>query len=78
MRCIITVVIIKKATVSESQNVKDSSHANNYLRKIKINLRTKVEIYTVTCSNADVVCYSAIGRTELNERNSVSLIVDTS
>ena len=30
---ITTVVIIKKATVSKSQNVKDSSHANNYLRQ---------------------------------------------
>ena len=30
MQCIITVLIIKKATVSKSQNVKDSSHANKY------------------------------------------------
>jgi len=33
MQCIITVLIVKKATVSKSQNVKDSSHANKYLRK---------------------------------------------
>ena len=30
-----TVLIIKNATVSKSQNVKDSSHGNEYLRKIK-------------------------------------------
>jgi len=44
MRCITTVVRIKKATVSNSQNVTDSSRGNKYLLKMKINLRTKVEI----------------------------------
>ena len=58
------------------QNVKDRSHANKCLRKIKINLRTKVEICISTYSNADVVCYSATWRMELNESNSVRLIVD--
>jgi len=33
MQCITTVLIIENATVSKSQNVKDSSHANKYLRK---------------------------------------------
>ena len=58
-------------------NVKDSSNANKYLRKIKIglNLRTKVDICISTYSNADVVCYSAISRTEFND---VSLIADKS
>jgi len=51
--------LIKKATVPKSQNVKDSSHGNKYLRKIEINLGTKVEICISTYSNADVVCYSA-------------------
>jgi len=32
---LITILIIKKATVSNSQNVKDSSHANKYLKKNK-------------------------------------------
>jgi len=61
MQCITTVLIIKKATVSKShsQNVKDSSDGNKYLRKIKINLRTKVEICIATYLNADVVCYTA-------------------
>ena len=43
-------VIIKTATVSNSQNVKDSSHANKYLRNIKINLQAKVEICISTYS----------------------------
>jgi len=76
MQCTTKALIIKKATVSKSQNVKDSSHGNKYLRKIKINLRTKVEICISTYSNADAVCYSATWRTELNERNSVRKIVD--
>ena len=42
--CVIAVLIIKNATVSRSQSVKDRSRANNYLRKIKVNLRTKVEL----------------------------------
>jgi len=134
MRFIATVLIIIKATVSESQNVKDThpfnspfsgttrvsryqkaktsldfteatdsewqwhqqghmqvcislqtdnhtsipplsfyrcgSHANKYQRKIKINLRTKVEICLSAYSNADAICYSATLRMELNERNS--------
>ena len=73
MRCIITVLIMKKGHVSNSQNVKDSLHGNKRLRKIIINLRIKVEICISTHSNADIVCYRA---TELNERNSVRLIVD--
>jgi len=75
MQCSATVLIVKKATVSNSQNVKDSSHGNRYLRKIKINFQTKVEICTSTYSNADVVCYSATWQTELNN---VLLIVDRS
>jgi len=46
-----TVLIIKKATVSNSQNVKDSSHGNKSLRKIKINLGTEVEICISTFGN---------------------------
>jgi len=42
------------------------SYANEYRRKIKINLRTKVEIFISTYTNAVVVCYSATWRTELN------------
>ena len=61
-----------------SQNVKDSSYGNKYLQKIKINLRTEVEICISTYSNADVVCYSAIWRMELKEHNSVCQIVDRS
>jgi len=61
--------------VSKSQNVKDSSRADKYLRKIKIDLRTKVEICISTYSNADVACYSATWRTELND---VHQIVDES
>ena len=67
MQCITAVLIIKVATVSKSQNVKDSSHANKYLRKIKINPWTKVEICISTYSNAGILCYSATCRTELNE-----------
>jgi len=40
--CVTTVLIIKKATVSKSQKVKDRS--NKYVRKIKVNLGTKVGI----------------------------------
>ena len=39
--CVATVtlvLIIKKDAVSKSQNVKDGSHANKYLRKNKVNL----------------------------------------
>jgi len=36
--CVTTVLIIRNATVSKSQNVKDRSHANKYLRKSKVNL----------------------------------------
>jgi len=45
--------------------------ANKYLRKIKIDLQTKVEICisTYSISNVDVVCYSATWWTKLNERN---------
>jgi len=57
MRCIATALIIKKATVSDSKYVKDSSHANKYLRKIKINLQTKVEISISTFSNADIATW---------------------
>ena len=64
--------------MSKSQNVKDTSHANKYLRKIKINLRTKVEICISAYSNADAVCYSSSWQMEVNERNSVHLIVDRS
>ena len=53
--CAKTVFIINKATVSKSQNVKDRSHANKYLRNIKVNLRTKVGICISTYSNAHVV-----------------------
>jgi len=66
----------QKVYVSKSQNMKDSSHANKYLRKIEINLQTKVEICISTYSKADVVCYSSSWRMELHERNSVRLIVD--
>jgi len=52
-------------TVSKSQNVKDRSRANKYLRKIKVNLQTKADICTSTNSNADVVCYRTTWRTEL-------------
>ena len=69
---------IQKDHCVKVKNVKDSSHGNKYLRKIKLNLRTKVEICISTYVNADVVCYSATWRTELNERNSVRLIVDRS
>ena len=58
--------------------MKDSSHANKYLRKIKINLQTTVKISISTYSNADVICYSATWQTELNKRSSVCLIVDRS
>jgi len=58
--------LIIKATVSNSQNVKESSYANKSLRKIKINLRPKVEICISTYSNADVVCYSANWRTSFH------------
>ena len=48
-----TVLTIKNATVSKSQNVKDRSHANKYLRKVKVNLQTEVEICISTYLNAD-------------------------
>jgi len=65
--CVTAVLIIKNATVSKSQNVKDW-RANKYPRKIKVNLRTKVGICISTYLNADVVCYiTATWRTELNE-----------
>ena len=68
MRCVTTVLTIKKATVSNSQNVKDSSHANKNLRKIKINLGTKVGICISSYSNTDARCYSvATWQTELND-----------
>jgi len=76
MRCTTIVLIIIKATVSKSQNVKDSSKANKYLKKI--NLRSKVEMCISTYSNADAVCYSTTWETELNERNYVCLIADRS
>ena len=60
------------------QDMKDSSHGYKYLRKIKPNLRIKVDICISTYSNADVVCHSATCRTKLNERNSVRQIVDGS
>jgi len=41
MWCITTVLTINKATVSKSQNVKDSSDKNKYLRIIEINIWTK-------------------------------------
>ena len=78
MWCITTVLIIKNATVSYSHNVKDSSRANKYLRKIRINLQTEVEICISTYLNADVVCYNAAWRTQSNECNSVCQIVDRS
>jgi len=78
--CVTAVLIIKNATVSKSQNVKDwrAKHwrANKYPRKIKVNLRTKVGICISTYLNADVVCYiTATWRTELND---VCLIDDGS
>jgi len=69
------VLVIEKATVSKSKNVKDSSNANKYLRKIKVNRQTEVGICISTYSNADVVCYGATWRTELND---VRLFVDGS
>jgi len=78
MRCITTLIIIKMATVPNSQYVKDSSHESKCLRKIKIHIRTKVEIGISTYSNADFVCYSATWRTELNKHNFVRQVVDRS
>ena len=40
--------------MSNSQNVKHSSHGNKRLRKIKINFQTKVEICISIYSNVDV------------------------
>jgi len=54
------IVIIKNAAMSKSQNMKDRSRANNYLIKIKVNLRTKVGICISTYSNADVVMQGRI------------------
>jgi len=59
-----------------SQNVKDSSHGNKCLRKIKISLGTKDEICISTYSNAYVLCYSATWRTELKERNSAKSLIE--
>ena len=73
LRCVATVLIIKNATVSKSQNVKNRSHANKYL--IKVNIRTKVGIRISTYSNADIACYSTTWPMELND---VRLIVDGS
>ena len=42
---------------------------------LRLNLQTEVEICISTYSNADVVCYSATWRTELND---VRLVVDRS
>jgi len=53
-QCITTVLIIKTVTVPNSQNVKDSSHGNKYLRKVKLNLVAEVEICISTYSNADI------------------------
>jgi len=61
--------------VSKSQNVKDGSHWNKYLRKIKINLWTKVEICISTYSNADVVLQRHLA--EWKERISVKLLTKT-
>ena len=44
MRCITTVLIIIKITVSKSRRQLTCKYANNYLRKNKINLQTKVDI----------------------------------
>jgi len=61
--------------VSKSQNVKNRLHANKYLKKIKVNFQTEVEICISSYSNADIVCYRASWQTELND---VCLIVDGS
>ena len=74
IQCITTVLVIKKATVSKSQSVKDSSHGIKYLRKIKINLGTIVEICISTYSNADVMLQRHLA--ELNERNSANLLIE--
>ena len=57
-----------------SQNLNNSSIGNKYLRKIKINLRTKVKNLRFNL----FVRYSATFRTELNERDFVRQIVDRS
>ena len=64
---ITAVLIIKKAILSKSQNVKDRSHANNYLRKIKVNFENEVGICISTYLNADIVFYSTTWQTELND-----------
>ena len=75
--CVCVCVCVKKSTVSNSQNVKDSSHGNKCLWKIKINLRSKVEICISTYSNVDVVSYNTPCRTELKERNCGRQIVES-
>ena len=65
--CVATVRVIKKATLSKLQIVKDRSHANKCLRKVKVNPGTDVVICISTYWNADVVCYSATWRTKLND-----------
>ena len=57
--------------MSKSQKVKDSYMQINIYENF---FQTKVEICISTYSNADVICYSATWRTELNERNSVCVI----
>jgi len=65
-RCVTTVLIVINATVTLTEC--ERSRAHKYLRKIKVNLRTKVGICISTYSNADVVCYiTATWRTELND-----------
>jgi len=66
LRCDTTVLIVINATVKLTEC--ERSRANKYIRKIKVNLRTKVGICISTYSNADVVCYSmATWRAELND-----------
>ena len=55
--------------ISEKIRMKNRSHANKYLRKIKVNIQKKKGICISTISNADVVCYSCTWHTELNDVN---------
>ena len=73
--CVTTVLIIKKAILSKSRSLKDRSHANKSLRKIKVNIGNKIGICISAYSNADVICYSATWQTKLND---VRLNVDRS
>jgi len=57
------------------RSLKDRSHANKYLRKIKVNIGNKIGICISAYSNADVICYSATWQTKLND---VRLNVDRS